>query len=186
MQGETRKAIGVVEWRSIAVALEATDAMVKESEVEILQTQTHCAGKYVTIIGGDVASVNSSVAAGCEIGKYSLVDSIVIPNVHSAIFPALSATTEVKEIISLGTIECFSVAGAIMAADAAVKSADVQLIEIRTARGLGGKAFVTMTGQVDAVRTAVEAGRRLAQDKAILVGVSVIPNLSDQMKPYLL
>jgi microcompartment protein CcmL/EutN len=50
------------------------------------------------------------------------------------------------------------VASLIEGADAAVKAANVELIEIRLAMALGGKAFVTMTGNVAAVQSAVDAG----------------------------
>ena len=59
---------------------------------------------------------------------------------------------------ALGIVESFSVASLIEGADAAVKAANVQLIEIRLAMALGGKAFVTMTGNVAAVQSAVDAG----------------------------
>ncbi len=52
----------------------------------------------------------------------------------------------------------FSVASLTEAADAAVKTARVSLIEIRLAMALGGKAFATLTGDVAAVRSAVDSG----------------------------
>ena len=49
---------------------------------------------------------------------------------------------------ALGILEFFSVTGAIIAADAAAKAANVSLIEIRLGTGIGGKSFVTFTGDV--------------------------------------
>ena len=62
----------------------------------------------------------------------------------------------------------------------------MQLIEIRLARGLGGKSFVTLTGAVDAVRSAVEAGSAQAQDKGLLIASTVIPSLHSQLVKYML
>ena len=62
------------------------------------------------------------------------------------------------------------------AADAAVKSAKVRLVEIRLAMALGGKAFVTLTGSVAAVRAAVEAGAAVVAAKGLLTNKVVIPN----------
>jgi microcompartment protein CcmL/EutN len=45
---------------------------------------------------------------------------------------------------------------------------------VRVARGLGGKAFVTLTGNVSAVTSAVEAGAALASREGILVGTAII------------
>ncbi|MDW8131073.1 MAG: BMC domain-containing protein [Bryobacterales bacterium] len=65
-------------------------------------------------------------------------------------------------------------ASLIEAADAAVKAADVRLIELRLAMALGGKAFVTMTGDVAAVEAAVSAGAAVVAQKGLLVNRVVI------------
>ncbi len=75
-------------------------------------------------------------------------------------FPAIAGGTKVEALNALGIVESFSVASLIEGADAAVKAANVELIEIRLAMALGGKAFVTLTGDVAAVQSAVDAGRR--------------------------
>jgi microcompartment protein CcmL/EutN len=70
----------------------------------------------------------------------------------------------------------------IEAADVAVKTAKVRLIEIRLAMALGGKAFVTLTGSLAAVRSAVDAGARVVSAKGLLTNKVVIP----QPRPELL
>ena len=60
------------------------------------------------------------------------------------------------------------------AADAAAKPAAVELLEIRLAMALGGKAFCTMTGEVASVQTAVGAGRQVIADAGMLVNAVVI------------
>ena len=77
---------------------------------------------------------------------------------HEAVFPAIAGSSKVEDLDALGILESFSVASLIEGADAAVKAANVQLIEIRLAMALGGKAFVTLTGNVAAVQSAVDAG----------------------------
>jgi microcompartment protein CcmL/EutN len=49
-------------------------------------------------------------------------------------------------------------------------------MEIRLAMALGGKAFVTMTGDVAAVQSAVEAGSQVVSQKGLLVNRVVIPH----------
>jgi len=56
-----------------------------------------------------------------------------------------------------------------------VKAANVQLIEIRLAMALGGKAFVTLTGGVAAVEAAVDAAGQVVGQKGLLVNKVVIP-----------
>ena len=65
-----------------------------------------------------------------------------------------------------------------MAADVAVKAANVRLIEIRIGFAIGGKGFVTLTGDVGSVRAAVAAA---AKEEALLVSKTVIPKPSRQL-----
>lgn len=168
--------IGLIELGSIAAGFEVCDAMLKTADVELLLSRSICSGKYMVLIRGDVAAVESSVRAGAQAGHFSIIDKFVIPNVHEAVFPALAGTNKVDALESLGIIESFSVASLIEGADAAVKSANVTLIEIRLAMALGGKAFVTLTGTVADVRSAVEAGAAVVAAKGLLTNKVVIAN----------
>jgi bacterial microcompartment shell protein len=170
-----RNSIGLIELTSIAAGFQAADAMLKAAEVEIILSRTICSGKYMVLVGGDVAAVTSSVEAGSIAARGSVIDTFVIPNVHAAVFPAIGGTSKVDLLEALGIVESFSVASLIEAADAAVKAARVQLIEIRLAMALGGKAFLTLTGEVAAVQAAVDAGAALVSEKGLLVNKVVIP-----------
>ncbi len=170
-----KNSIGLVELSSIAAGFEVADIMLKTAEVELLLSRTICSGKYMVLVGGDVAAVRSSVSAGEVVGNGSVIDTFVIPNVHPSIFPAVAGTSKVDVLEALGIIESFSVASLIEAADAAAKAAKVQLIEIRLAMALGGKAFVTLTGEVAAVQAAVDAGAAILTEKGLLVNRVVIP-----------
>ena len=167
--------LGLVELSSIAAGMHAADIMLKTSEVELILSRTICSGKYMVLVGGDVAAVQSAVDAALSNLEYAIIDTFVIPNVHKDIFPALAGHSGVEELESLGIIEAFSVASLIEGADAAVKSATVRLIEIRLAMALGGKAFCTITGDVAAVTSAVESGAQVIADRGMLVNKVVIP-----------
>ena len=130
-------AIGLIELTSIAAGFRTADAMLKASAVQLLLSRSICSGKYIVLVGGDVAAVRASVDAGREVSKGMIVDTFVIPNVHRDVFPALAGTAQVHMLEALGIVESFSVASLIEAADAAVKTARVQLIEIRLAMALG-------------------------------------------------
>ncbi len=174
-------AVGLIELSSIAAGFEVADTMLKAAEVELIVSRTICAGKFMVIIGGEVASVQAAVEAGAEAWEGAVIDTMVIPNVHPAVFPAIAGTREVQTRGALGILEAFSVASLIEGADEAVKSADVELIEIRLAMALGGKAFVTMTGEVSAVRAAVDAGAARIGEKGLLVNMAVIPSPSPEL-----
>jgi microcompartment protein CcmL/EutN len=170
-----QNAIGLIELSSIAGGYEVADLMLKTADVELILARTICSGKYMALIGGDVAAVTASIKAGSDIQPGAVIDSMVIPRVHRSLFGALAGTNEIPELESLGIIESFSVASLLVAADAAVKSASVTLLEIRLAMALGGKAFATLTGEVAAVRSAVEVGADLLAKQGLLVNKVVIP-----------
>lgn len=155
--------------------------MLKAADTELILSRTICSGKYMVMVGGDVAAVTSSVEAGSEIDRMSLIDSFVIPNVHESLFPAIKGLTQVGTLESMGILESFSVASLIEGADAAVKAADVTLLEIRLAMALGGKAFATMTGDVAAVQSAVDAGAEVIGQKGLLVNKVVIPRPRNEL-----
>jgi len=171
----------MIELSSIARGFETADAMLKASEVTLILARTICSGKYIALVAGDVAAVESSVAAGLAIARESAIDDMVIPNVHPAIFPALTATNPPAPKGALGIVESFSVSSLIEGADAAAKAAKVELVEMRLAMALGGKAFVTFTGDVGAVEAAVAAAAEPIARKGLLVNRVVIPGPRDEI-----
>jgi len=150
-------AIGMVELNSIAKGIETCDFMIKASKVELLRACTICPGKYIVLVGGDVGDVRASMKEGILRAEDTLVDTLLIPQVHQDLIPAISMTTQVTELQAVGVLEFYSVASAINAGDVAAKAARVKLIEIRTGFAIGGKGFVTLTGDVGAVRASIEA-----------------------------
>lgn len=177
-----KNSLGLIELTSIAAGMQAADIMLKTSNVELVLSRTICSGKYMVLIAGEVAEVKSAVESAVQQVDFAIIDTFVIPNVHQDIFPALAGHSKIEALESLGIIESFSVASLIEGADTAVKSASVRLIEIRLAMALGGKAFCTLTGDVAAVTSAVEAGAKSIADKGFLVNKVVIP----QPRPELL
>lgn len=175
------KAIGLIELSSIASGMQATDTMLKASSVDLILARTICAGKYMVLIGGDVSSIEAAVSTASRLSEGSVIDTFVIPNVHPDIFPALNGTNVPPRLEALGILEAFSVASLIEGADVACKAADVQLIEMRLAMALGGKAFCTLTGDVAAVNAAVEAGAQNIGEKGLLVNKVVIPNARPEL-----
>jgi len=171
-----KNSIGLIELTSIAAGFQVCDAMLKTADVDVVLSRSICSGKYMVMIRGDVAAVQASVSAGLSCGHFSVVDSFVIPNLHEAIFPAIAGSSKVEVMDALGIVESFSVASLIEGADAAVKTANVELIEIRLAMALGGKAFATMTGDVAAVQSAVDAAASIVGQRGMLVNKVVIPH----------
>jgi len=179
-------AMGLVEFNSIARGIEAADAMLKSARVELVQSRPICPGKYIALVSGDVSAVENAVQHGIKKGETAVVDDFILPNVHPSVISAITATGPVEELKALGVIEVFSIAAAIEAADAAVKAGEVELIEISLGIGIGGKSFVTMTGDVDAVKAAVEVGLAVAAKKGMLVDTVVIPSPSRELTQWII
>ena len=78
-------------------------------------------------------------------------------------------------------MESFSLATMIIAADATLKAANLEAIELRLGNGLGGKAYCTFTGDVAAVQAGVDAGKALVAEKGLLVNAEVIASPSDRL-----
>lgn len=169
-----KKSLGLVEYKSIAKGIEATDEMLKAANVELILSTPICPGKYISLIGGDVGAVKTAVRVGRDIGSIFTVDDFVIPNVHPQVFPALTATADISKIISLGVIETMSAVASVMAGDIAVKAANIELLEIRLARGLGGKGFVVITGEISSVKSAVQACENQLMETGQIVSAVVI------------
>jgi microcompartment protein CcmL/EutN len=171
-----KNSIGLIELTSIAAGFQVADAMLKAADVELLLSRSICSGKYMVMVRGEVGAVEAAVSSGLHAGSFSVIDSFVIPNLHESVFPAISGASKVEALEALGILESFSVAALIEGADAAVKAANVELIEIRLAMALGGKAFVTLTGNVAAVEAAIDAGAQIVGRKGMLVNKVVIPS----------
>jgi microcompartment protein CcmL/EutN len=169
-----QRSIGLLELSSIAAGFVAADTMLKAGQVQLLLSRSICSGKYMVLISGETAAVSSAVSAGAEEAAGSLIDQFVIPNVHPEVLTALGRSQAPETNGALGILEGFSVASLIQAADAAAKAAAVTLLEIRLAMALGGKAFVTMTGDVASVQAAVAAGRQVLSEAGLLVNAVVI------------
>jgi microcompartment protein CcmL/EutN len=169
-----QKSIGLIELSSVAAGFKVADAMLKAGTVELILSRSICSGKYMVLIGGETAAVQAAVAAGAEAASGCLIDQFVIASVHNDVFDALGRSSVPPMTGALGILESFNVATLIEAADAAAKAANVTLMEIRLAMALGGKAFVTMTGDVASVQAAVAAGRQVIAAKGVLVNAVVL------------
>jgi len=179
----TYPALALLEFNTIVAGIEAGDAMIKRAPVEQIRSGTVQPGHYLVLVTGDVASVEEAVAAGQETGQAGLRDSLFLPNVHPDVVAALanSARPQPAPGDALGVVETHTVASAILAADAGLKGAEVGLLQLRLADGLGGKGLALFRGLVADVEAAVALGAAVAQQH--LLRQVVIAQLHDEMWP---
>ncbi len=178
--------IGFLELNSIARGILAADMMLKAADVKLIAARPSCPGKYQILISGEVSAVETSLSSGEAAAKSSMIDKLLIPRIHPQVIEAIHMSVSVPERKALGALEFFSIAGAIIAADSAVKAANVTLLEIRLGTGIGGKSFVTLTGDVGAVEAAVAAGAKTAEASASLIEKIVIAHPAKELYDSLL
>jgi microcompartment protein CcmL/EutN len=179
-------AIALIEFDSIAAGIEAGDAMAKKAPIARIVTGSVHNGKYLALVSGEVADVEESLAAGLATGAGAVLDHVYLPGVHPHVVDALAARRRPQTIDALGVVETRTVAAAIAAADAGVKGALVNLMEVRLADGLGGHGLVFFDGLVADVEAAVRIGTDVIADSGSLIHAVVIPQLHTEMAANLL
>ncbi|MDR1957886.1 MAG: BMC domain-containing protein [Planctomycetaceae bacterium] len=83
-------AIGLVETKGLVALVEATDAMAKAANVEIIKRIQIGGGLVTTVVKGDVGSVRAAVEAGANAASQvgELVGSHIIPRPADGIVDA--------------------------------------------------------------------------------------------------
>jgi microcompartment protein CcmL/EutN len=109
------------------------------------------------------------------------IGSFVLGNPHESIFPAIYGATEVGDIQALGILETYDAASMIEAADQAAKTAIVELIELRIAKGMCGKSYMLITGEVSAVEASIEKAKQLVAERGMYLDSSVIAHPDRRM-----
>lgn len=171
-----KPALALLEFHSIAVGIEAGDAMIKASPVEGIYAGTVQPGRYLVLVGGDTASVEIALGIGLAAEPS---DSIFLPNAHEGVMGALLSGVRPGEGDALGVVETVSVPSMVHAADAGLKAAEVSLATLRIADGLGGKGYGLFSGDVGNVTAACEAAAESAG--SALVADRVIASLHTEM-----
>jgi bacterial microcompartment shell protein len=168
-------ALGLLETASIAAGVRATDEVLKAAGVVLLEAVPVSPGKFLVVFAGSVAEVEASLNAGKRVAYEHLLDELFLPRVHAQVGPALAGrAAEIPEDSALGIVETTSVAAAIVGADAAAKTANIRLIEIATGRGIGGKGFFTMAGDVSGVDAAASAAKALCDARGAHVRTEIL------------
>ena len=157
-------ALGLLELESIAAGIEAGDAMVKRAPVEVLRAGTVHPGKYLVLVGGDVAEVEEALEEGQAVGGLAVRDVTFLANIHPAVVEAVRGTRQGAQAEALGIIETATVPAVIRAADAGIKGAQVRLLELHLADDLGGKGYLLFDGPVTDVEAAVAIGAAAVGD----------------------
>ena len=170
-------ALALLEIASLARGVLVADAVVKRAQVQLLSCEAVTPGKYLILFAGGVGEVDESLGAGVQAAGDALVDRLFLPQAHGQLLPAIRIGSrgfphDAAEDTA-GVVELHSVAAALRSADAACKAAEVRLQLLHLARGIGGKAWFILRGQLESVEAAVAAATQAAGE-GLLAGAEVI------------
>ena len=155
--------------------------MAKRAPITALHTGTVQPGHYLVLIAGEVGDVEEAVDAGTRASADSLLDLVLLPDIHPDVVEAVRGRRIGGDVEALGIVETITVASIIEAADAGIKGAAVDLLEMHLADGLGGRGYLLFGGAVSDVEAAVEIGGGRAHE-GTLVRRAVISQLHDEMR----
>lgn len=162
------KALGMIEFKTVASGITATDLMLKTANIEVVQANPVCPGKYLATIAGEISAVKAAIEAAEAFNSAMLIDKFILGNPHESVQPAICGTLPINDKGAIGILETFTAASAVVAADTAVKTALVELVEIRLAKGMCGKSYIILTGSVASVTAAVEKAKSGVEDGMFL------------------
>jgi len=182
-------ALGTLEIATIARGVVSADAALKRAPAILLSSRAVSGGKHLVMLEGGVAEVEEAMMAGARVADAALLDRVDLAAADDQVWPMLGApSTPVDwtldpEAEAVAIIETRTVCGAIAAADAACKVAEVTVRDVRLAIDLAGKAYFTLTGSLDAIEAAAAAANEvLALIRDRLVGIEVIANPSPDLR----
>lgn len=174
-------ALALIELDSIPVGMLTADAMLKEAPIALIKSGTVHNGKYLILIAGSVASVETAFRKGMSKSEGHMVDAVFLPDIHKDVYEACLGQRKTCGMEALSAIEMASVAALILGADAAMKGADVELVEIRLADDLGGKAIAIFAGRVEEVEVANSLSEAVLENKELLLSQTIIPRIDPEL-----
>jgi microcompartment protein CcmL/EutN len=174
-------AIALLEINSIANGIVTADAMTKKAPVSVLKSGTVHNGKFLILVGGSVAAVEEAYTEGLNTASDFILDKVFLPRVHEQVSESILGKRRQCNQEALAIIEMNTVASNLYASDAAVKGAYVNILELRVADDIGGKAFTLFNGTVEEVETTVDITRNFTTNPENIFNCTIIPKLSAEM-----
>jgi len=187
-------ALGLISTTSFPAIVGTADMMLKSANVILVGYEKIGSGHCTAVVRGKISDVRLAVEAGAKTAAQfgQLVSKLVIarpmPNLE-AIFPIGSHLIEIAQEQqgysrlsnrSIGLLETRGFPAMVGAADAMLKSADVQLASYETIGD--GLCTAIVRGTVANVAVAIEAGMNEAERIGELHAVMIIPRLLEELE----
>lgn len=172
-----KKALGILEFSSVAKGIEISDVLLKSSFVDVELLRHICPGKFLTIISGDVEEIKEAIEKADKSEK-RLVESTIISGVHEQVLSGLKKRPLVTNFNAIGIMEFSTVTSSIIALDVALKTSDVNLVRLVLGNGIAGRAYFIINGSVSSVEEGVKSAKDFLNSQKIIHSV-VIPSPSE-------
>ncbi len=170
-------AIAIIEFRDIATGIYATDSMIKKAPIALFKCGIISQGRYLTLIGGNTASVDDSYSEGLFMGGESVIDQVFLPDVHPQVHDAVLGQRNKGHSGAMAIVETPTVSCNVRAAELALKGTAVVLSEIRLADSwLNGKCFSLYRGELHDVQAAVDIAVSFLEQSGKPVNHRIIPS----------
>ena len=133
--------------------------MCKRAPVGLLRADWISPGKFLVLVEGEVAAVDEAFRVGVDVGGDRVVDRLILQQAHDELWPALrgEATRGARASTRSGSSRPRRSRPRCSAPTPPPRPRGVRITEMQLGRGIGGKAFFTLTGPLEEVEAAVEA-----------------------------
>jgi microcompartment protein CcmL/EutN len=179
-----RQALALLEFGGAAAGILAVDRMLKMAPVALLRCGTVHPGRYLALVGGSVAATEEAhatgVASGCECTL--LVDEVCLADPHPQLAAAIEGARRACVGDAVCIIEVSTSPGLVRAIDAVLKAVPVELVELRLADDLGGRALAVLGGELPDVQVALELARAAKGAAAEWLGGTLLPRLDETLR----
>jgi microcompartment protein CcmL/EutN len=182
-----QQALALLEFSGAAAGILAVDRLLKMAPVALLRCGTVHPGRYLALVGGSVAATAeahaAALAVGCEL--QALVDEVCLPDPHPQLVAAIAGARRDCGGEALCVIEVGTSPALLRALDAVLKAVAVELVEVRLADDLGGRALAVLGGRLPDVQEALELARARRGSSAEWLGGTLLPRLDDTLRDVL-
>ncbi len=178
---KSQDALALIELDSIPAGILTADAMLKEAPIAVLKSGTVHNGKYLILIGGSVAAVGMAFTKGMSKGQDHLLDAVFLPDIHESVYSACLGKRLNCGSEALSVMEVSTVAATLQSSDAAMKGAEVELVELRLADDLGGKSIAIYAGKVEDVEMAINISEKTIENPENILSQSIIPRIDPEL-----
>jgi microcompartment protein CcmL/EutN len=175
-------ALALIELESIARGIVTLDALTKRAFVQVLMSEAVSPGKFLILFAGKEGDVEEAFSAAKAAAGDRLLDTLHLVEAHRDLLPMIRGErVGLMHDTALSIQEYASVGSALRALDRVLKETAVTAHKLHIARGIGGKAYFVVGGELGDVEAAEAVGAAAVEAKHRVQG-EIIARLSPDVR----